>query len=690
MVEREENRNMLAAFRNRGCPIIHVLRDKDETIRYLVNEVAKPSWGEEIRSVWTRRTPYYEQLSTHTITSLTASPPPSSPQFLMKHVETAFVRLLRSIFGLASSHVPVAAGPRPSPITGPSSGEYGGYGACESELGRAAKGPRTNFVALNFPDLRLVNPATIGVVTGGVDVIELRVDTLFDSTPEHLSSNSTTPPHLPSLHFVALNFGHLRRCSPLPILYTVRTTSQGGFYPDPYSPKSPPPLLAHYLALVELGFKLGAEYVDIEMRMPEEHIVRLLSLRGAATHAVSADHDRKGEWSWDSEEMIEKYQRAANLGFDIIKLVVTPTCFSHNIALLNFRITVAKLDQVAARPTLPLITINLGKLGQLSRFLNPVFTPVTHPLLPGVAAPGQLTYAQTQQALYLSGLILEKVFFVPSPNIATLFSHEASLLGLPYKFIFEPQLSKRDAEPDFGGAFLGRRSLPTSSIPLDDDLLPPARESGYADLLVPAATEPDSYDVLPTPLGYFKHTNVRVLALAEVITQNLSPINAVGTHTAALLVGLDTKDLKEVLEALSIVGARWVSLYQCQDGPSSTTSASSSTLPSPSTSQPQSRASTPHLPYPLHPPLHTTKVASFSSPWSRRPPTIIIAGAEAPNFPEMLFGSPTGGAAIDLGRGRLADAVERRGGWQSLGAKEVEAEVARQAFKALTGRRMVI
>ncbi|KDE05103.1 shikimate kinase [Microbotryum lychnidis-dioicae p1A1 Lamole] len=114
VVEREENRSALRQFRASGHPIVHVVRDKEETIRYLVDENARPSWGEEIRAVWSRRTPYFEDLCSHTIVSLTAYPPPLSPQFLMKHVETAFVRLLRSIWPRL---VPRPAHPWPQTIS---------------------------------------------------------------------------------------------------------------------------------------------------------------------------------------------------------------------------------------------------------------------------------------------------------------------------------------------------------------------------------------------------------------------------------------------------------------------------------------------------------------------------------------------------------------------------------------------
>ena len=42
----------------------------------------------------------------------------------------------------------------------------------------------------------------------------------------------------------------------------------------------------------------------------------------------------------------------------------------------------------------PLSAVNMGQLGQLSRALNTVFSPITHPLLPIVAAPGQLSAAE--------------------------------------------------------------------------------------------------------------------------------------------------------------------------------------------------------------------------------------------------------------------------------------------------------
>lgn len=41
VVEKEENRSLLDQFRKDGGPIVHVVRDEDETVRYLVDESAR-------------------------------------------------------------------------------------------------------------------------------------------------------------------------------------------------------------------------------------------------------------------------------------------------------------------------------------------------------------------------------------------------------------------------------------------------------------------------------------------------------------------------------------------------------------------------------------------------------------------------------------------------------------------------
>ncbi len=52
----------------------------------------------------------------------------------------------------------------------------------------------------------------------------------------------------------------------------------------------------------------------------------------------------------------------------------------------------------------------MGATGQFSRTQNQVFTPITHPLLPIIAAPGQMSAAEINQALALLGQLPKRAY----------------------------------------------------------------------------------------------------------------------------------------------------------------------------------------------------------------------------------------------------------------------------------------
>jgi len=71
---------------------------------------------------------------------------------------------------------------------------------------------------------------------------------------------------------------------------------------------------------------------------------------------------------------------------DVIKVVG----FAHHFE------DVFTLQQVVSglNSKLPVIALLAGEKGRLSRVVNKFMTPVTHPLLPNAAAPGQLSVSQ--------------------------------------------------------------------------------------------------------------------------------------------------------------------------------------------------------------------------------------------------------------------------------------------------------
>lgn len=87
----------------------------------------------------------------------------------------------------------------------------------------------------------------------------------------------------------------------------------------------------------------------------------------------------------------------------------------------------------------PLSAVNIGQLGQLSQALNTIFSPITHTLLPIVAAPGQLSAAEINRALSSIGQLPRKTIYAigsfRSTPEATPFKKCFNELGLPHQFI---------------------------------------------------------------------------------------------------------------------------------------------------------------------------------------------------------------------------------------------------------------
>ncbi|KAH0828649.1 EPSP synthase-domain-containing protein [Lanmaoa asiatica] len=257
--------------------------------------------------------------------------------------------------------------------------------------------------------------ADISELSTGVDALELRVDLLRET-------GSTNP--IPSHAHVSQQVSVLRRATSLPIVFTVRTIAQGGAFPDDAKKEA--------ADLLKLALRLGCEYIDVETTLPPHFIKEIVHLKGAS-QIIASFHDWTGEIAWDAPTMSSTYGVASQYG-DIVKLVSKATSFASNLALQAF---------AAKHATKPLIAINIGVQGQVSRVLNTCFTPVTHSLLPSKAAPGQLTFVEIQRALHLCGLLPARRFYLFGTPIAhsmspTLHNTAFETLGLPHMYgLFE-------------------------------------------------------------------------------------------------------------------------------------------------------------------------------------------------------------------------------------------------------------
>ncbi|KAI1380610.1 aldolase [Hypoxylon crocopeplum] len=307
--------------------------------------------------------------------------------------------------------------------------------------------PRTYFISTTFPDVRAALP-NIDILTVGADAVELRVDLLKDP----LGDGSFAP--IPSLSYVGEQVMLLRQRTELPIIFTTRCTDENGHFP-----MEDPDLYYEYLFR---AIQWGVEYIDVELWLPE-HIRRRLYEKRGSSRIMSAFHDFSGTFKWPSARAESIFLESRKYA-DIVKMIAIINDHNDNFELEYFRSKIR--SQYPDSP--PLSAVNMKETGQFSRTLNKVFTPITHPLLPIIAAPGQMSAAEINAALSLLGHLPKKsIYGIISPfsRIATPYApfYEKCFneLGLPHQFaVVERHLKGSGSvealcnQKSFGGAYM--------------------------------------------------------------------------------------------------------------------------------------------------------------------------------------------------------------------------------------------
>eukprot|EP00842_Homolaphlyctis_polyrhiza_P006238 jgi/Hompol1/6615/HPOL_000965-RA len=432
---------------------IHVRRNIDDVEAYLGIDKTRPSFGENIRDVFERRKPWYNECSQAEFVIPSALD--VSNASLAIHwttVEQSFVRFLKHKL-------------RRSPMSVSSSASSLSF-----------------FVSLTYPNVADA-ASFIEKITEGANAIELRVDLLASTDHEYVGKQ------------VAL----LRHLSSLPIVYTVRTKSQGGQFPDDRK--------AEMIELLHHGLRWGCEFVDVEFTHPLSRFKSLIEAKGN-TLIIGSYHDCKGTALWTDKIQGQSGiggKSAASLGnvqpvrmrqvyqdlhthSDIIKLIGVAHSLSDNFAVDEFtRLIVPGLNL----PPKPLITMLMGPLGQLSRALNTFMTPVTHAAIPTPAAPGQLSIAQIHAIRHSIGLLPARKFYLFGSPISasmspTLHNTGFKQLGLPHHYqLFETEAWEAVKQVVDSGVANGTFGGASVTIPLKIDVL----RHGIAKKITPAAQQ---------------------------------------------------------------------------------------------------------------------------------------------------------------------------------------------------------
>ena len=491
IVESPRARELLKAYTQSKGPVVHVSRDVEKVIAFLEAEserTGRPAYGEPIRGVYERREQWFAECADWEYVNTFSNS-------LHEGVKTQ--RDVERFF----KHV---TGQEPN--------------LC-SNVGTEK---RSYFLSLTYPSLTPLVLSQIAELSVGVDALEVRVDLLRDSDSSM---------DIPTKQYVTQQIAALRRETSLPIVFTVRTVSQGGAFPDDAQQEA--------LELLRTGLRLGVEYLDIELSLPEMKVLDLIKAKGSS-QIIASWHDWSGKMTWDGPIVQEKYNLAAKLNTDIVKIVGRATTLADNFALEAFR------SKIASSPNAkPLIAINMGSSGQLSRILNATLTPVTHPLMNIAAAPGQLSFVEIQSALHLLGQLPKRKFYLFGSPIAHSLSpalHNSAFeqLGLPhrYELLETEQVGEEIKEvihaEEFGGASV---TIPhkLSIMPLLDELSPAAKAVGAVNTIVPLSSFPGGKRIL-----YGDNTDVdgiRIAITSRLLEKDIHDvllIGAGGTARAAI------------------------------------------------------------------------------------------------------------------------------------------------------------
>lgn len=413
IVETAEARKILMHFQSGGGRVLLAQRNIDDIMDFLQQDKTRPAYVDDMRSVWLRRKDWYVDCSNYDYYGL------QTPSTNAAEPPKQLHQLLNFLYGKSKS--------------------------LEAVLAKE----RSFFVSLTVQDITHATSILPHVAVGS-DAVELRVDLLQD--PAAGEGEIVSP------EFVSRQVTALREAIDLPIIYTVRTKSQGGRFPDRASDQA--------LALLRLGLRLGVDFLDLEIQWPDA-ILRAITTEKGPTKIIASHHDPKQNLSWTDDSWVEPYDKAIIYG-DIVKLVGVATSQEDNLALRRFR------SQLASTKPIPLIAINMGLAGQLSRIWNDILTPVSHPSLPFKAAPGQLSAAEIRKALSLHGVIEPKKYFLFGKPISqsrspALHNMLFELEGLPHRYSAFETDNVRELEAivrasDFAGASV--------TIPLKLDVIP--------------------------------------------------------------------------------------------------------------------------------------------------------------------------------------------------------------------------
>lgn len=253
--------------------------------------------------------------------------------------------------------------------------------------------------------------------------------------------------------FVAL----IRRNLAIPIIYHVEET------PREERRRSPEERARTDTELLELGLKLGVEYLSLDLQRNDIPIQRLLSHRGRSK--IMGNYWNVGLMTtpWSDEVHLRNYQQAKALGCDLVRMVRFCSGDSSPEMLREFR---ERLAATIPEPKPPLVAYDFSVLGVRTPLQSRILNPVKHPDMENDREHlATVCTATNAFELLFRQFELEPLqFYTLGSNVSWSLSpcmHNAAYeyTGMPHNYSTESfstleELNKICSDPSFGGASL--------------------------------------------------------------------------------------------------------------------------------------------------------------------------------------------------------------------------------------------
>ena len=540
----------------------------------------------------------------------------------------------------------------------------------------------------------------------GADSIQIVVD--------HLRTRQSSPsigeicsPDSATAAEISRVVGMIRRSTVLPVILHVlppenlsATTQEQRFYLD---------LVAH-------GLRIAAEYVTVDMGLPDVEISRLVAAKRRCKVIATAVVRHAESDHWNSPTWKNQHRRAQDFGCDLVRLIRPASTIEDNFAVGHFKGTIA----LGVESSIPIIAYNSGPRGRHSACFNAILTSVAPDR--NIQLPQNfdelpcLTAFEATRALFSSFIFDPMKLYVFGAKVDYSLSpamHNAALKGCGIPHRYEPfstgslnEIEELVRDPFFAGASVG---LPfkVSILRLVDSLSPHAKAIGAANTLIPVrqlcpdGTVPDADILLKRanrsgPVKCLFGENTDWIGIRACIRRGLSPANAVRSTSCGMVVGAGGMARAAVYAMLQL-GVRNIAIHN-----RTTENAEKLIL---HFSGLMTRHELPLLGPVADGQTRFHIIRSLQDPWPEdyKPPTIIIScipthgigDVPAPNFtvPETWIGSPTGGVIIELGYKDLDTPLLRQArreahrGWVTMDGLDLLPEQGFAQFELFTGRR---